>query len=101
MSQSYITVNQNETRAIELLIRDQNDDPVYPDSAYARVVDAYTDIPVVSEMVAMVDGNKIYFLLTPVVTAEPGMYDVIWRIVKTETSIYTFYHKTRVTVNEL
>jgi hypothetical protein len=101
MSQTYLTVNQNETRAIEILVRDQNDDPVFPDAAYAKVVDIYTGRTVWTEGQAMVDGYKIYFLLTPIVTATPSEYDVIWRIVKTATSTYTFYHKTRVVVNEL
>lgn len=99
---SYITMYENEERAIELLIRDQNDTEWIPDAAYFKI--QHGDGPtVVTEGPAMVSGNKIYALVTTAVTQWPGEYDVIWRILKvgTNNDQYTYYHKTRVVVEDL
>jgi ABC-type phosphate/phosphonate transport system substrate-binding protein len=97
---TYITMYQNEQRAVELYIRDQAEAAYAPSTAYASVNDAEGN-EVVGESAAMVSGSSIYYLVTPTVTQAPGEYDIIWRILKSGTDTYTFYHKTRVVVEEL
>jgi len=99
---SYITMYENEERAVELLIRDQDDVAWTPDAAYFKILSSEGPT-VVTEGPAMVTGNTIYALVTTVVTQNAGEYDIVWRIVKEgeNDDSYTFYHKTRLVVEEL
>lgn len=93
----YISLNENEVRAIELTIRDQNDVPFYPDSAFTSIKDINRD-DVVVETNAMIVGNKISTLVSTTVTSTLGTYFIFWKIVK---GTYVYYHKTTVTVREM
>lgn len=95
---TYNELNENEYRAIELAIRDQNDDDFEPTLAYASVLDE-DDTVIVAEAAAMISDNTITTLITTVVTANIGTYYIKWRILKTvESTTYTYYHKTRIEV---
>jgi hypothetical protein len=103
MSKTYITMYENEIRAVQLAIRDQDDAAYDPSSAYASVIDAEGSV-VVEETAAMVEANVVYTLIGTAVTANAGDYQIIWRIVKTVTApstTYTYYHKTDLTVEEI
>ena len=99
---TYLTFYQNEIRAIELEIRDQNDDAYNPTTAYAWVYNS-DGVTVVTEGPCMVTANKVYVLIGEGVTNTPGEYDVVWRIMKSGDNgdSYRFFHKTRLTVEEL
>ena len=94
---TYLTFYEKEIRAVELLVRDQVDAPFTVDAATAKVIDKH-DTVVVAETVAMAVGNSVTFLIGLAVTSVPGTYDIIWKLTK---GIYTFYHKTRLVVEDL
>ena len=101
MSMTYVDMYENERRAIEISIRDQDDATWDPTAAYASVIDEDGDT-VVAEAVAYVTDNLIYTIIDSTVTETPGNYQVIWRITKTSgVQTYTYYHKTVLTVKEL
>jgi hypothetical protein len=101
MSQTYVEMYQNEVRAVQVSIRDQDDDIFEPTAAYAKVVDSNGNI-VSSETSAMVSSNTMTTLIDTDVTASDGDYEIIWKILKTSGSqTYTYYHKTHITVKEL
>ena len=93
---------EHEERAVELLIRDQDDVAWTPDAAYFEIVSSDGSI-VTAEVPAMITSNMIYALVTTSVTETAGDYDIVWRIVKegANNDSYTFYHKTRLVVEEL
>jgi hypothetical protein len=98
---SYITLYQNEVRAVEITIRDENDLVWEPSTAYFSIIDSNGTI-VMAEATAMVDDNKVYAIFPANVSAVCGRYDIIWKLVKVEGSnTYTYYHKTNVVVEEL
>jgi hypothetical protein len=94
---TYITFYEKEIRAVEILIRDQNDAAYTIDSATVKVVDN-EDVVIVAETVALVNGNSVSFLINTSVTSNAGEYDIIWKLIK---GAYTFYHKTRLVVEDL
>jgi len=103
MSKTYVTMYEDEIRAVELAITDQDDTEYPPTTAYAMVVDNEGAV-VVAEAAAMVIDNGIYTLIGTAVTSVPGDYEIIWRILKTiesPSTTYTFYHKTLLTVEAL
>lgn len=98
---SYITLYQNEVRAIEITIRDQEELDWLPSNAYVSVRDKNGNF-IINETTAMVNDNKIYFIIPTTVTSVVGVYDVLWKIIKVDGSnTYVFYHKTNVIVEEL
>lgn len=100
-NQTYITFYEDEIRAVEISVRDQDDAIWTPTAAYITIVDEDGDV-VVAETAAMVSSNTILGLINTTVTSTPGKYFIIWRILKTSgTSTYTFYHKTTLVVEEL
>lgn len=100
-NQTYITFYQNEVRAVEISVRDQDDAVWTPSSAFMSVVDEAENI-IVAETATMVSTNTILGLINTTVTATPGKYYIIWKILKTAgNSTYTFYHKTTLVVEEL
>ena len=100
-NQTYITFYENEVRAVEISVRDQDDAVWTPSSAYISVIDEAETI-IVAETPAMVTSNTILGLIDATVTVTPGKYYIIWRILKTSgESTYTFYHKTTLVVEEL
>ena len=100
-NQTYMTLYENEVRAVEISIRDQDDAVWYPSSAYVKIVDDDGNT-VVNEVPAMVSENTILTKVDTNITSVPGKYHLIWKILKTSGSTtYTFYHKTTLTVEEL
>ena len=98
---TYLTVYENEQRAVELTIRDNDDAAYEPTSAFYSVYDS-NGVEVIAESACMITENKIYFLVDDTVTAIPGEYDVKWKLTKSvNASTYIFYHKTKLTVEEL
>lgn len=94
---TYITFYQGEIRAVEITIRDQDDDDFDPSGAYFSVVDS-DGTTVKAEADCLVTENKIYALINTEVTATVDEYEIVWRIVKDS---YTYYHKTKLNVEEL
>jgi len=98
---TYITLYQNEVRAIEIEIRDQYDELWYPSSAYVKFLDEDGNT-VINEIPAYVSENTINTIVSSSITATPGKYYLIWRILKESGSnTYTYYHKTCLVVEEL
>lgn len=97
MDNTYITVYENETRSIEILVRDQYDEAFNPDTATVLVEDIVGDV-VVAEANAMVYNNTVSTIISTDVTSILGEYHIIWKIVK-GTDI--FYHKSIINVKEL
>lgn len=98
---TYLTVYENEQRAVELTIRDNDDVAYTPDSATYVIKDSNGTV-IVASATCMIDENKIYFMVTDTVTALPGEYDVIWTINKVSgANTYIFHHKTKLVVEEL
>ena len=101
MSITYDTLYQDEERAVEITIRNQDDDDFIPSSAYAAIYDD-DDGEVKAEQPCMSVDNKIYIMVDSTVTAIPGKYKIIWRIMKIVGSLtYKFFHKTELTIKEL
>jgi hypothetical protein len=99
---TYATLYQNEIRAVELTVRDQDDADYNPTEAYAWVLNHDGDI-IQTESVCMVTGNRVYALIGEGVTGIAGDYDIVWKIIKraSEETTYRFFHKTKLTVEEL
>jgi hypothetical protein len=97
MAETYQSMYQNEIRALELTINDQDGAVFAPSAAYTSVRDS-DGTTVVAEQDAQVDNNQIRTIIGTAVTATPGEYDVIWRIITTE---YTYYHITQLEIQEL
>ena len=95
---TFISFNQNEIRAVELIVRDQNDDAFVPTDAYASVLDS-DDVVIVEEAAAMLDSNAVSTLIDTTVTANIGTYYIKWKLIRTvDTTNYTHYHRTRLDV---
>jgi hypothetical protein len=101
MKRTYMSLYQNEERAAEITVRDQDDVDFEPSGAYATIVDS-DGVEVVAEAACLVVSNKVYTLVSDTVTAIPGKYEIIWRIMKTAGEIeYKYFHKTELIVEEL
>ena len=101
MNKTYIEMYTGEIRAVQIVIRDQNNDDFDPTDAYASVVDA-DDTVIVASAAALITDNKVTTLITTTTTGTIGTYYIIWKIIQTvsETN-YTHYHKTRIEVMSL
>lgn len=99
---TYVEMYQNEQRALELEMRDENDLPYTPSIVYFKVVDSKGNI-VQEEETCLILQNSAIALITPLTTANVGDYEVIWRILRNVTgqTTYTYFHKTQVVVEEL
>jgi hypothetical protein len=98
---SYITLYQNEVRAVEITIRDEKDLIWEPDTAYFSIIDSNGTV-VLDEATAMVQDNKVFAIFPSSVSATCGSYDIIWKIEKeVNPNTYVYYHKTNVVVEEL
>jgi len=87
---TYQTLYQNEIRAVELTINDQDGIDFAPSAAYATI-ETETGVTVVAEQAAMVTGNQIYTVVGTATTATIGKYKILWRILKDG---YTYKHRT-------
>lgn len=91
------TLYQNEIRAIQLRLTDQDELPFLPDSAYTTIYDSDGNVAR-DEQVIYINSNSVYDVVGTVVTGTVGDYEIIWKIVKDN---YTYYHKTKLTVLSL
>ena len=84
---------QNEIRALEITIRDEDGNGFTPDTAYFSVYDedgdAVGNVP--ENQVAQVTNNTVIALIGTATTAQLGTYYIVWRIIKNN---YTYYHTT-------
>ena len=90
--------NQNEIRAVELTIDDQDGTDFEPDIATTTIYDNSDDTVVVEEQDAQVDGSDVRTLIGIVTTANVGTYKIVWKIIKGD---YTYYHATILDVVEV
>jgi len=105
---TYQTLYQNEIRAIEITINQQDGTQFIPSGAYVtilRTADSdnayagtdYTDTVVIAEQAAQVNGNSVSTLIGTTTTANVGTYKILWKILR---STYTYYHVTDLEVVE-
>jgi hypothetical protein len=84
---------QNEIRALEITIRDDDGNAYAPENAYFSVYDdegtAVGNVP--ENQVAQVTRNTVVALIGTATTAAVGTYYVVWKMIKNN---YTFYHTT-------
>lgn len=97
MSRTLQTFLQNEIRALQITVRDQDGDAYTPDSATTEVQDVSGNT-VVAEQAAQVTGNTVQTLIGTATTSVVGTYYIIWKLVKDS---YTYYHVTELEVNKL
>jgi len=98
---TYLTIYQNEQRAAELEIRDQNDAEYTPSLVYATIVNSAGTI-ILAETPAVIIGYRAAILIPSTITSNIGDYEIIWRVLKTSgDTTYTYYHKTQLTIEEL
>ena len=98
---SYITLYQNEVRAISITIRDEKDLAWSPSTAKFYIINSNGDT-VLSEATAMVEDNIVYAIFPSSVSTVCGSYDIVWKIEKVVApNTYIYYHKTNVVVEEL
>jgi hypothetical protein len=101
MRRTYMEMYENEERAAEITIRDEDDVDFEPTGVFAQIVDSNDD-EIIAETACLVVDNKAYALVSDTVTAVPGKYVIIWRIMKTSGDFsYKYFHKTDVVVEEL
>ena len=91
------TMYQNEIRAVEIRLTDQDDASFVPDAAYTTFYDSDGDI-VRAEQACYTSSNSVYDVVGTIVTANVGDYEIIWKINQGD---YTYYHKTYLTVLSL
>lgn len=97
MSQTYQELLINETRALELTVRDQDGNEFAPSAAYVEIQDEEGNT-VVDEQLVQTYGNKVITLVGTATTTTPGTYYVIWKIQRYQ---YTYYHVTKLLVSKL
>jgi len=88
--QTYQSLYQNEIRAIELTINDQDGQDFVPSAAFFAVENE-SGTEVVAEQAAQIVGNTVLAIIGTLVTATIGKYRIIWRLQRTG---YTYYHAT-------
>ena len=99
MSRTLQSFLQNEIRALEITVRDQDGNAFTPTGAYVEVQDANGEV-VVAEQVAQVTSNTVNTIIGIATTAQVGTYYIIWRLVDS-TGPYTYYHVTELEVAKL
>lgn len=97
MAQTYQSFLQNEVRALQIEIDDNDGTNFSPSAAYVQVQDN-SGTEVVAEQAALVSGNTVSTLIGTTVTATVGKYKVIWRILHSE---HTYYHITTLEIQQL
>lgn len=94
---TYQSFYQNEIRALELTIDDQDGNDFIPSAAWVEVQDS-AGTAVVAEQAAMVDSSNIRTIIGTATTGTVGTYKVIWRLARTG---YTYFHVTLLEVQPL
>ena len=87
---TYQALYQNEVRAVELTINDQDGQDFAPSAAYAEIVNSSGNT-VVAEQAAQIIGNTVLTIVGTLVTANIGKYKIKWTLMK---SGYTYRHAT-------
>ncbi len=95
--ETYQSMYEGEIRALELEIDDDDGANFVPSGAFVQVLDD-TGATVVAEQAALVVNNTVATLIGTTVTATPGEYKIIWRIIH---SVHTYKHVTILEVQEL
>jgi len=90
-------INQNEIRACELTLNDDDGVAFTPSAAFVTINDE-NDVEVVARQEAYVSSNKIYTVIGTTTSGTIGKYKALWEIHK---SGYTYYHTTIVNVMDL
>ena len=93
---TYQTMYQNEVRALEITINQQDGQEFTPSGAFVTITDAEDNI-VLAEQTAQVEDNFVRTVIGTLVTQTIGEYKVLWKIVKEP---YTYYHVTDLDVVE-
>lgn len=91
---TYQTLYQNENRAIEITINDDDGQDFEPTSVKTYVLDSNGNT-IIEEQDAMVSSNQAYTIIGTTVTATVGTYKLIWKI---EKDSYIYYHRTDIEV---
>ena len=97
MSKTYQTFYQNEVRALEITVRDQDGNEYPLSDAQVAVTDANGDV-VIANQSAQVTSNKVSTIISTTVTAQVGIYHVLWTL---RFSDYTYKHVTELEVRYL
>jgi len=97
MAKSYQTFYQNEVRALELTVRDQDGNELVLLSAEVEVTDVDGNVVRV-EQAASVSSNKVSTIINTTITAQVGLYHVRWTL---HYSTYTYKHATELEVRYL
>jgi hypothetical protein len=96
-SETYQAFYQNENRALQITMNDQDGNSWAPSGGYVQVKNSSGTV-VVAEQAASVSSNTVSTIIGTAVTATVGKYQIIWRLLR---SGYTFYHVTELEVLEL
>lgn len=103
MANTYQSFYQNEKRALQLEIDDNDGTDFIPSAAFVEVQDSSGN-PVVAERSAYVSGNTIRIIIGTIVTGTPGKYKVIWKIQGNQnepgTSTHIYYHITELEIQQ-
>ena len=101
MEFTYFKINKDEVRPIGLKIRDENEDLYEITDGTVEILDEEGDA-VVAEQVAYTAQGIIGTVVGTLVTSVPGVYYIKWKVRRNVAgTIYTFYHKTHLTVEDL
>ena len=90
------TMYEDEVRAVEITILDQDNAIFEPDNVYVTIYDEDDNI-VISETAATVSSNAVSIIINTTTTVSTGNYKLKWRIVKDS---YTYYHLTNLIILE-
>jgi len=90
------TMYEDEVRAVEITILDQDNAVFEPDTAYVTIYDKDDNV-VISETAATVSSNAVSIIINTTTTVSTGNYKLKWRIVKDS---YTYYHLTNLIILE-
>ena len=94
---TYQALNQNEIRAVELTLRDNDGMPFDPEEVATEVTDMNGDV-IIPEQSALFTDNVAYTMIGTVVTGTTGEYKLKLKIIK---SSQTYFHVTKLTITGL
>ena len=97
MANTYQAFYQNEVRALQIEIDDNDGTDFAPSAAYVSVKDE-DGTEVVAEQAALVSSNTVSTLIGTTVTGTIGTYKVIWRILHSQ---HTYYHVTELEIQPI
>lgn len=99
MSRTLQSFLQNEIRALEITVRDQDGNAFTPTGAFTEVQDVNGET-VVAEQAASVVNNTVNTIIGIATTAQIGTYYIIWRLIDS-AGPYTYFHVTELEVAKL